>query len=228
MAEILPRKPVDRVTFFESHNPTWATNAVAIGTTTTAVTALTTKTDAARDAYNAQQLAHEEAKAATQTFYDAVLAMTVAGTDIIKQVKAKAATGGNSIYTLALLPVPATPAPVPPPGTPQSFTVDLRADGSLMLKWKCPNPANSNGTIYQVARQLGSGGELSVVGATGNKFYLDQTIPAGAGGAPVTYQIVAVRSTMAGDPAQFTVNFGNSGSGGGMTASVASAPKLAA
>jgi hypothetical protein len=228
MSKILPESAVDRVTFFENHNPTWATNAVAIGTTTTAVTALTTKTTAARAAYNAQQLAQETAKAATQTFKDAVAAMTSAGSDIIKQVKAKAATDGNPIYTLALLPVPAVPSPIPAPGTPSNFGVELREDGSLILKWKCANPAGSSGTIYQVARKLGADGDFAVVGSSGGKQFLDETLPSGAGNAPVTYQITAIRSTVAGAPAQFTVNFGAAGGSGEMMASVVSSPKLAA
>lgn len=227
MSTILPQSAVEKVAFFENHNPTWATNAVAIGTTTTAVTALTTKTTAARAAYNAQQLAREQAKAATQTFRDAVAAMALAGSDIIKQVKAKAATDGNSIYTLALLPVPATPAPIPAPGTPSNFTVQLQEDGSLILKWKCANPTGSSGTIYQVARKLGTA-DFAVLGASGSKQFIDETLPSGAGNAPVTYQIVAIRSTVAGAPAQFTVNFGTSGGSGEMTASIVTAPKLAA
>jgi hypothetical protein len=226
---ILPKAAIDRVTFFENHTADWAANAVAIGTTTTAVTALTTKTTAARAAYNAQQLAQAQAKAATQTFKDAVAAMTTAGSDIIKQVKAKAATDGNSIYALALLPVPALPSPVPAPGTPSNFAVELRGDGSLVLSWKCANPAGSQGTIYQVSRRLGGSGDFSVIGASGKKEFTDETLPAGSGSAPVTYQIVAIRSTVAGAPAQFTVNFGVAAGGGGeMTASVESAPKLAA
>jgi hypothetical protein len=225
MSNILPRTALAKVEFFENHDPTWATNAVAIGTTAAAVTALTTKTTAARAAFNAQQLAQEQAKAATQTFKDAVAAMTGAGTDIIKQVKAKAATDGNSIYTLALLPVPAIPAPIPAPGTPTNFIVELSQGGALTLRWKCANPAGSQGTMYQVSRRVGTTGAFNVVGASGTKQFLDDTVPAGV--ASVTYRIVAIRSTAQGAEALFTVNFGVSGAGE-MIASVVSAPKLAA
>jgi hypothetical protein len=225
MGSILPHGPVQRVEFFESRQDDWQANATGIGTTTTAVTALTAKVTAARDAYNAQQLAFAQAKAATQTFKDAVAAMTLAGTEIIKAVKAKAATGGNAVYTLALLPVPATPTPVPPPGTPTDFTATLNPDGSLKLKWKCANPAGSSGTIYQVSRKVGTAGAFTVVGGSGLKTFDDATVPAGV--AAVTYQVQAVRSTAAGVPAQFVVNFGVGG-GGEATASVMSTPKLAA
>jgi hypothetical protein len=228
MSKILPQGAIDRVSWFEAHTADWSANAVAIGTTSAAVTALTTKTTAARAAYDAQQLAFEQAKAATQSFKDAVAAMTTAGAEIIKQVKAKAASGGNAVYTLALLPVPATPAPLPPPGTPTDFTAALNPDGSLRLRWKCANPAGSSGTIYQVSRRTGgtgAAGGFAAVGGTGTRNFVDATVPAGV--AAVTYQVQAVRSTAAGVAAQFVVNFGVGGGGEAM-AMVASAPKLAA
>lgn len=224
MSKILPEGAVAKVAFFENHNPVWQSVAAGIGTTPGAVTALQTKTLAARNAYNAQQLLLDQAKAATQTFNDAVAAMTRAGSDIIKQVKAKAATDGNAVYTLALLPVPATPAPLPPPGTPTDFAAALNPDGSLTLRWKCANPAGSSGTIYQLARSVGDG-PFAAVGGTGTKTFVDNTLPAGA--ATVTYQVQAVRSTAAGTAAQFLVRFGVSGAGE-TTASVVTAPKLAA
>jgi hypothetical protein len=230
MSKILPQGAVDRVAWFEAHTADWQTNAVAIGTTTTAVTALTTRVTAARAAFDAQQLAFEQAKAATQNFKDAVAAMTVAGAEIIKQVKAKAASGGNAVYTLALLPVPATPAPVPPPGTPTDFSATLNPDGSLKLRWKCANPANASGTIYQVSRKVGSGGagSFSIIGGCGTRTFDDPTVPAGV--ASVTYQVQAVRSTAAGVAAQFVVNFGVGGSGEAFASVVGAAgtPKLAA
>ena len=226
MSKILPQGAVERVEWFENHNAAWSSNAVAIGTSAAAVASLTTKTTAARSAFNAQQLAFENAKAATQTFKDAVRAMTDAGSDIIKQVKAKAATDGNTVYTLALIPVPATPTPLPPPGTPSDFRVELNPDGSLKLRWKCVNPPGSSGTIYQVSRRTGSAGAFSVVGATGAKNFLDPTVPAGT--PAVTYQVQAVRSTSNGVAAQFTVNFGVGGTGEMTAMVVTSSPKLAA
>ena len=223
MSKILPEGAIRRVEFFETREADWQTSATLIGTTSAAVTALTAKVTAAREAFNAQQLAFAQAKAATQAFRDAERAMTLAGTEIIKQVKARAATGGNAIYTLALLPVPATPAPLPPPGTPSDFTAALNPDGSLKLRWKCANPAGAGGTIYQVSRKVGTAA-FSVIGGSGNKIFVDAICPAGV--PAVTYQVQAVRSTAGGTPAQFIVNFGVTGAGEA-TAGV-TGPKLAA
>lgn len=220
----VPSKLVEKIEFYENHNAPWTANATAIGTTTTEVGALLTKTTAARTAYNAQQTAQNAAKAATVTLHTAVDAMDTAGTDIIQKVKAKAATDGNSVYALAELPPPAVPGPVPAPGTPSNFVVTIQEDGSLILTWKCPNPAGGTGTIYQVARQIGGAGDFVILGATGSRKFIDDTLPSNS--APITYRVTAVRSTVAGAPAQFTVSFGTSG--GTMTASIVNAPRMAA
>jgi hypothetical protein len=225
---VLPQGKVPKVEFCEQHVDTWQTNAVAIGTTTTAVTDLTTKTTAARDAFNAQKLAQDAAKSATNTFNMAVEAMTLAAAEIIKQVKVKAGISGNSVYSLANIPAPALPTPCGPLGKPGDFEATLDESGALTIKWKCTNPKSATGTVYQVFRRTTPTGEFTYVGGTGSKFFVDTTIPAGS--SQVTYQIQAVRSTSTGPWAQFNVNFGVS-TGGGMTMSVTetpATPKIAA
>jgi hypothetical protein len=225
---ILPSTRIDRVTYVENRTATWQTEATSIGTTAAAVTALTTKAVTARAAYNAHILAQAQARAATQDFYDAVAAMTTDATAIIRQVKARAALSGNSIYTLALLPIPATPTPVPPPGTPTDFKVSLQTDGALQLKWKCPNPTGAGGTTYQISRKNGASGDFVMLTTVGTRSFTDPTIPAGT--PSVTYRVQALRSTAIGGAAFFLVNFGVAPGTGEMTASVVQteAPKLAA
>jgi hypothetical protein len=230
----MPPDKVGKIEFCENHTAPWTTNAVAIGTTAAAVTDLTTKTTAARAAFNAQQAAQQAAKAATNDFNLAVTAMAAAASDIIKQVRVKASTAGNSVYSLAEIPVPATPSPIGPLGTPQSFKVTLAQTGALELSWKCTNPRGATGTVYQLYRRIGATGEFTYLGGVGEKKFMDDTVPAGS--AQVQYQIQAVRSTSVGPWALFIVNFGVSG--GEMMASVSEgtpvpptaggAPKIAA
>jgi hypothetical protein len=123
------------------------------------------------------------------------------------------------------LSVRATPTPRPAPGKAYEFNATLMGDGSLDSKWKCNNPPGAAGTIYQIFRRTGAAGEFEYLGGVGERKFHDTTIPAGT--ATVTYKIQAVRSTAVGDWAEFNVNFGMS-AGGGMTASVEPAPKLAA
>ena len=219
---VLPSGKVAKVEFCEQHNDTWNTNATNIGTTTTAVGNLETLTAAARDAFNAQKLAQDNAKSATNTFNMAVEAMTTAAADIIKAIKTKAATAGNSVYSLANIPAPALPGPMGELGTPREFTVELQVDGSLKLKWKNTNPANATGVVYQLWRRCSAEGEFAYIGGCGTKEYMDSTIPAGS--SQVTYQIQAVRSTSVGPWAQFNVNFGT----GGTTVTQTTPAKIAA
>jgi hypothetical protein len=216
MSTILPQGAVARLEFFETREAAWGADPAAIGTSAAAVADVAAKTAAARAALEAQALAHLQALAATQAFHDAVAAMTEAGAVVIKQVKTYAAgEGGEAVYPLAMLPAPARPSKLPPPGMPSDFRVTLRAGGSLLLTWRCKNPAGSSGTMYQVARRVGQAevGVFESVGVVGTKSFLDETLPAGA--ARVTYQVTAVRSTAAGAAARFEVNFGVSDAQGG-------------
>jgi len=229
---VMPIDKVGKISFCENHTAPWSANAVSIGTTVLAVTDLTTKTTAARAAYNAQQAARNAAKAATNDFNIAVAAMAAAASDIIKQVRVKASTAGDGTYSLAEIPVPATPSPIGPLGTAEKFKVTLSQTGALDLSWKCSNPRGATGTVYQLYRRIGATGEFTYLGGVGEKKFTDDTVPAGA--AQVQYQIQAVRSTSVGPWALFIVNFGVAGSGA-MVASVSegtpvppSSPKLAA
>lgn len=223
---LLPKNNADRIAFFTSRTTLWNTNATAIGTSTTQVTDVTTKAAAASTALAAQLAAQNVAKAATQTLDEAMLALTNSGNIVIEQVRTKARSAGAGVYPLANLPAPATPTPVGPPGTASNFKVELQQDGSLILSWKCANPAGSIGTFYNVARKIGTG-DYVAIGTVGSRKITDATIPAGT--ASVTYQITAGRTTASGAPAFFTVNFGVSASGEA-TASVEApnTPRIAA
>ena len=128
------------------------------------------------------------------------------GAGIIRQVHVKATSAGDSVYSLAQIPSPATPSPLPAPGKPTDFSITLDALGALSLKWKCANPKGSSGTMYQIWRRIGPDGEFTHVGGSGTKRFVDETLPAGS--TRVTYQIQAVRSTAVGPLARFDVNFG--------------------
>ena len=222
---LVPDKKTEKVAFYASKTTIWSTNAVAIGTTATAVTDLTTKVSTAQTKIAAALAAKEAAKNATADADLAVRDMAHAGAAIITQIRAKAAVTGDSVYVLAQIPAPATPSPVPPPGTPVDFRAALNPDGSLRLTWRCPNPAGAPGTIYQIARRLGASGAFVPLTSVGTRSLTDPTVPSAT--ASVTYRITAVRSTAVGLAAEFVVNFGT-GATGEMFASVVSAPKLAA
>lgn len=215
---VVPNSRLGKIEFYESHLPAWTTNAVAIGLTTTSVSSLSTLTTAARAAYNAAETARNAAKAATQAFYEAVRAMHSnpgAGSDMIDTIRNFAESKNQpSVYTLAQIPPPAAPAPVGPPGTPFDFVVTLLQSGALKLRWKCNNPGNSAGTLYEIMRKTPASDGYVFVGAAGSKTFTDETLM--SGDQPAQYMITAVRSTQRGNPAQFVVSFGVGGGGGGV------------
>lgn len=212
---IVPDSRLGKIEFYEAHLTPWANEAVDIGLTPEEVGLLETDTLAARATYNAHLAAQLAAKNATQAFYQAVRTMHSSpgrGADMIQKIKTFAQTSNDpNVYVLAQIPPPATPGTTPPPGTPFDFGVSLLQSGALELKWKCSNPAGAAGTIYEVKRGGSSTGPFTYVGASGIRSFLDETLPMGS--APVTYQVTGVRSTVRGNPAQFTVNFGVGGGG---------------
>jgi hypothetical protein len=206
---VLPDGKQERIEFCETHNPTWNTNAVAIGTTAASVASLVTLTTAARNAYNAQIVAMNAARDATNTANLAVDAMTKATADIIKQIRTKAAISGDSVYSLASIPAPAARRPTGPLGMPNNFRVELAANGVPTIFWECTNPRNATGVVYTVYRSVGGTNQFEYLGGVGGKKFSDDTLPAGS--EQVQYQVQAVRSTGVGPFAQFNVNFGVSG-----------------
>ncbi len=208
---IVPTTDIGRITFYEAHVPAWSVLPTQLGLLPSDCAALAALVAASRAAYNQQQIALEAARAATLTMRQNVHAMHALGAADIAKIKAYAdATHNTSVFPLALIPEPATPSPVGPPGTPTSFIVALSQGGAVTLKWKCGNPVGTTGTIYEVRRRIGDGA-FEYLASEGRKTFTDRTIPRGAW--DITYMITATRSTKRGAPAQFNVNFGASGDG---------------
>jgi hypothetical protein len=220
------------ITFYSQRQAGWNTNATAIGISTSEVTALGTLISSAQTALSAQIASKQVAKDDTVTLHDSARALSAAGADLIRKIKAKAGqTGGDSVYALAQIPPPSTPSPVGPPGTPYQLKVELIPGGALTLTWKCDNPVGSQGTLYQIGRKVNGATEFDYVGGVGTRKFTDTTLPAGTN--QVIYQIQGVRTTALGVAQEFIVSIG-SGANGVMTASVVepstppAAPKMAA
>jgi hypothetical protein len=227
---VVPKKKAEKIAWFRNHVSTWTSVATSIGLTAAEVLDLGNNADAAQDALDAQSTKKAAAESATLDLDQKLLALSTTGSDLLAKIRARGKTD-PSVYVLADVPAPATPSPVGPPGKPTDFSAELSEGGALTIKWTCSNPANSSGTVYEVARRIGASGPFTILGSTGLKHMADPTIPAGT--AQVTYRVIAIRSTSSGPEALFTVYFGVGGAGE-MTASVVEgpggtgAPKLAA
>ncbi len=207
-------------TFLNAHATLWDDNHTALGVPATQSAALKSFASTAVGNYSAQVTARDKAKAATLTQQTSTRTAREMTADIIRTIEvfAQSQSDPNTVYALAQIPPPATPSPAPPPGTPNRFTVGLNDNGAVLLAWKCPNPAGTTGTIYEVRRKPSGGSAWTFIGATGERKFTDDTLLAGSAG--VTYQITAVRSTSRGEPASFNVSFGVGGPGGIQVTSV--------
>lgn len=210
---ILPNSEVEQIQFCEDHISAWNLNATAIGLTTALVSALQTATTKARGSYNAAQTARLASKAATAVFHTDTGSMRDNVRDLLVLIKAKAETTNNpGVYTLAQIPSPAAPAPLPVPGAPTDFTVNLETDGSLTLRWKCKITGTATGVFYQVQRRFVGQTQFSNIGGAPTKEFNDATVPMGNNG--VYYQVTGYRGTRAGATStQLFVQFGVGGGG---------------
>lgn len=120
-----------------------------------------------------------------------------------------------------------TRTPVTELGTPNKFKAEIMGNGWLLTKWQCNSP-RATGVTYQVYRKVNGETEFTYLGGTGEKKWVDDTLPAGT--TQVTYQVQPTRSTAVGNWAQFNISFGT-GTGGGatvMSVKEEKSPKIAA
>jgi hypothetical protein len=206
---LVPNKLAAKVAFFVAHQDPWTLNSTALRIAPDDITQMQTLTEAAQAAQTAKDAANDTARTANQLYRQSVAAMAAHGASIISTIRGTAqATGDPNIWNLAALPEPKTREPVAAPGSPYAPAVQLIAGGSLQLKWKCKNPVDGSGVVYEIHRQAADG-TMSYLATSGTRSFIDSTLPAGT--ASVTYAITAVRSTKKGFPTQFGVQFGTGG-----------------
>src|SRR5688572_11971847 len=201
--------------------------ATSYGLTSAQALSYQTLNDDYRAKFQLAEAPETRTKGAVQARNDAKLLLIQKAAELAKIIEATPTVTNQQKVDLGLA-VRATPSPMPPPGTPSNFRVELLGDGSIEIKWRANNPTGMSGVTYQVWRRFGSEGEFTFHGASGEKKYIDSTIPAGT--PQLQYQVRGIRPTSAGGWAQFNVNFGQSASGA-MTASAVQMkvePKLAA
>src|SRR4051794_27775228 len=135
---LIPKTKIGKIQFYTAKITPWSSNAIAIGTSSAAVTDLQTKLTAAQTKLDAQIAAEAAFRTAVGAADAAVATLALAGADIIKAIRAKAAAvGGNTVYELAEIPAPSNPTPVNTLGKATDFVVTLSESGALELTWKC-------------------------------------------------------------------------------------------
>jgi hypothetical protein len=182
----------------------------AYGLTAAQATTYTTLSNTFRTAYQVANDPVTRTKSTVQAKNDAKRVLKANASMLAKIVEATPTVTNQQRLDLGLF-VRATPSPIGPPGQPAGFKASLDGNGDLILTWKCENPANSSGTMYQVYRTIDGETVPEYLGGVGRRTFTDDELPAGS--TRVTYQVQAVRSNSVGPWAEFNVNFGKTVSG---------------
>lgn len=230
MSQIIGDTRQELSDFVNAHTQPWTDNTAGVGLPAGQLAELKTRLATTETTLKAVNEIRVLARAASEANADAFAALrTIAGT-CVRSIKAFADASANpaAVYQLAALPSPLPPgsAPVPNTGTDFGATLDL-STGGLELKWKAAQPYGVSGVVWNVRRQIGGGAWVSI-GLTGEKKFIDGTIPADA--ITCSYTVTPQRGQQTGPTSgifqvRFTPAAGNGDAGGQFT--IASA-KMAA
>jgi hypothetical protein len=206
---ILPDRYEELIGFLQVHAGAWAGDPGAIGLSEEEVQAVADATEALRAARAAAVTARMESLTATQVYRDKLARAREAAATALDAIKLYARTSGegNAVYTAAMIPVPDSPSPLPPPGTPVATGFGIDESGALTLRWKCRNPRGSRNVVYLVQRRTPTHRNWEYLGAAGVKRFTDHSLPAGTPWAE--YKITARRGAKEGRPCIRRVNLGS-------------------
>ncbi len=204
----VPTQPDQAVSWCLEHVEPWTEHALTLKLDPAAVAEFDTLTDAAqaaRQALVSARLAYKNALADSRTAVKAMRTSAGANVTTIRATAKNSATP-QAIYSLALVPAPADPAPRPAPGKPAEFRADLLEGGGIRMRFKCPNPPRTGPVTYRVERRIGTQAPLVFFMNAKERTFDDETIPAGT--AEATYAVTAQTSTRDGNTGYFSVRFG--------------------
>jgi hypothetical protein len=209
-----PRERIEFLQWCEAHWPIWAKDPSQIGLTVDQVNAVKNATIAMRGRVTDQTAARAAAKSATEAVVESESATRDVAADAVRFIRAFAiSTNDPNVYNLAQIPAPGSAAPLPPPGTPTDFKVELNAEGSITIRWKAAHPEGSYNVVYFVQRKLLTETQFRIIGGSGERAYTDDTLPFGVDGA--TYIVTSQRGSVQSAPSrQLTITFGSGGGRG--------------
>lgn len=212
MASVLPSKDEDLIKWFENRQESWDDAPTSLGLSLAQVTALKAATTSARSAMADMEKAKIAARDAVATKNDNVSALRSLGGNLVSIIKAFADAQANpaAVYAAASIPLPGT-TPTPTLKTATNVIGDPNADGTVTIKWKAEDQVP--GAVYTVWRKLGAAGQFAQIATTGERKFIDYSVPAGT--AVAAYYLRTVKGTQTLAPSdQATVNFGSAGAAG--------------
>ncbi|MFN0012769.1 MAG: hypothetical protein ACKVS8_14115 [Phycisphaerales bacterium] len=223
-----PTSPrADFLAWARTHAGVFVGSHTQIGLTEAQALAFQAAVDEAQAAVAERAAAIQAAMAATNNANLKVALLQRAASITVEMIRTFAQSSENpAVYPLAQIPAPATRSAAPPPAKPRALAVELNnASGTLTLKWKATNPASAQGTSYIIRRKLPGQSAFVILGVSGVKRFVDESLPAGL--TSVQYVVQGQRADLSGPESNpLVVNFGTSA--GALVASGEQAMKLAA
>lgn len=203
MASTIPHDPRHVAPAVEVKLPSWHANAAAIGVTPALVDEVQALYDEAVAKMAAADAARNAARNATIEFHTAAEALRSKAAAVVGLVRGYAElTADADVYALASIAPPRKPSRrLPPPGTPSVHRIAL-VSGRVEIGWTADHPAGVFNVVYQVSRIM-DGGEPEHVGSTGERSFLDHTLPPRA--LQVEYLITAQRGSQRSAPGRSSV-----------------------
>lgn len=207
----LPRERGELLSWLLAHVPVWQARAGVLGLSTLQIEQFSAEVEQLHQAIIAQEEARAAAEAATQTVERRDRAARLLAANLMRVIRAKASTEDNpEVLQAAQIPAIAPRRPVAAPGTPANLDFTLGSAGTLTLTWTAKNPRGSDRVVYLIKRQLAGEAAFTVLGATGERAFVDTTLPAGVREA--RYSVQALRGKEAsGESLVMTVYFGAGG-----------------
>ncbi len=203
------------LTFALGHQDNWKTRAAQIGLTTPEAELVKDNAAAVQEQLALVASLRAQSKAATAILSDRFSDLRRSVSDALRDINAFAAASANptAVYNLAEIEPPQPRSILQPPAQPTNLTFTLDpSTGGIIVRWKCTNPAGIFGVVYTVQRRIGASGPLTTVGVTGEKRFIDTTIPAGTG--LIVYSIFGQRGGIAGPTSDAVqVRFGTGSNG---------------
>lgn len=208
MSTVIPETRLAQIEFCESHVPVWTGAPATIGLLPAQCTLLSTLTGDARTAYELAVIARNTARSSTQAYHDKVDAMRNQAADMVKAIKAFAATSNNpNVFNLAQIPPPAAPTPNAAPGAPSAISITLNPQGTITLRWESANSSPSTGGFFNISRRLAGQSGFTRIGGAALREFTDDTVPVGI--ASASYIITPQRGEKIGTAGDaVTVYFG--------------------
>ena len=192
--------------FGEDHATVFVSNASGIGLSTQQATQFKAANDSMQLAwsnYNKAKNALKDAASAWKDARETFRTLAVADCQLIRNYAERQANPA-AVFALAQIPAPSPRTPSVPPAQPTNLRATLDTQtGELTVRWDATQPKGVSGVVYQVQRVLGTGSAFVSAGFTGNKSFIDSSIPAGT--TRIQYRVIGQRGSLV-SPASSTLD----------------------